>query len=65
MEVKIAQDWKEILAPEFEKPYFEELTHFVRDEYATHRIYTRGSNFFRAFDKCPFEKLSVVIIGQD
>ena len=65
MEVKIAQDWKEILAPEFEKPYFEELTHFVRDEYATHRIYPRGSNIFRAFDKCPFEKLKVVIIGQD
>ncbi len=65
MEVKIAQDWKEILAPEFEKPYFEELTRFVRDEYATHRIYPRGSNIFRAFDKCPFERLKVVIIGQD
>ena len=65
MEVKIAQDWKEILAPEFEKPYFEELTHFVRDEYASHRIYPRGSNIFRAFDKCPFDKLKVVIIGQD
>ncbi len=65
MEVKIAQDWKDILAPEFEKPYFEELTHFVRDEYAAHRIYPRGSNIFRAFDKCPFDKLKVVIIGQD
>lgn len=65
MEVKIAQDWKDILAPEFEKPYFEELTHFVRDEYAAHRVYPRGSNIFRAFDKCPFDKLKVVIIGQD
>ena len=65
MEVKIAQDWKEILAPEFEKPYFEELTRFVKDEYATRRIYPRGSNIFRAFDKCPFERLKVVIIGQD
>lgn len=65
MEVKIAADWKEILAPEFEKPYFEELTRFVRDEYAAHRVYPRGSNIFRAFDKCPFEKLKVVIIGQD
>lgn len=65
MDVKIAQDWKEILAPEFEKPYFEELTHFVREEYATHRIYPRGSNIFRAFDKCPFDQLKVVIIGQD
>lgn len=65
MEVKIAADWKEILAPEFEKPYFIALTDFVRREYATQRIYPRGSNIFRAFDKCPFEKLKVVIIGQD
>lgn len=65
MEVKIAQDWKYILAPEFEKPYFEQLTHFVREEYAAHRVYPRGSNIFRAFDKCPFDKVKVVIIGQD
>ena len=65
MEVKIAQDWKDILAPEFEKPYFEQLTRFVRDEYAAHRIYPRGSNILRAFDKCPFDKVKVVIIGQD
>ncbi len=65
MDVKIAADWKEILAPEFEKPYFEELTRFVREEYATHTVYPRGSNIFRAFDKCPFERLKVVIIGQD
>ena len=65
MDVKIAPDWKEILAPEFEKPYFGELTRFVRGEYASHRIYPRGSNIFRAFDKCPFDRLKVVIIGQD
>ena len=65
MEVKIASDWKELLAPEFEKPYFESLVEFVREEYATHRIYPRGSNIFRAFDKCRFENLKVVIIGQD
>lgn len=51
--------------PEFEKPYFAELTRFVREEYASRRIYPRGSNIFRAFDKCPFERLKVVIIGQD
>ena len=51
--------------PEFEKPYFADLTQFVRQEYATRRIYPRGSNIFRAFDKCPFDKLKVVIIGQD
>lgn len=65
MDVKIASDWKEILAPEFEKPYFAQLTEFVRQEYASRRIFPRGSNIFRAFDKCPFEKLKVVVIGQD
>lgn len=49
MDVKIAPDWKELLAPEFEKPYFVALTDFVRQEYATRRIYPRGSNIFRMF----------------
>lgn len=65
MDVKIAQDWKEILQPEFDKPYFRELTDFVRQEYASRRIFPRAGNIFRAFDKCPFDKLKVVIIGQD
>ena len=65
MEVKIAPDWGELLAEEFSKPYFEELIRFVKEEYATRRIYPRGSNIFRAFDKCPLDKLKVVIIGQD
>ena len=65
MEVKIAPDWKALLEEEFSKPYFEELTRFVKEEYATRRIYPRGSNIFRAFDKCPLDKLKVVIIGQD
>mgnify|MGYP000792353130 CR=1 FL=1 len=65
MDVKIASDWKKVLAPEFEKTYFTTLTDFVRQEYATRRIYPRGSNIFRAFDKCPFDRLKVVIIGQD
>ncbi len=61
----MAADWKELLAPEFEKPYFVALTDFVRQEYASHRIFPRGSNIFRAFDKCPFDRLKVVVIGQD
>ena len=65
MDVKIAADWKALLQPEFDKPYFEQLTRFVRDEYATHRIFPAGRNIFRAFDKCPFDRLKVVIIGQD
>lgn len=65
MDVKIAADWKELLSEELDQPYFAQLAEFVRQEYATHRIYPRGSNIFRAFDKCPVERLKVVIIGQD
>ena len=65
MNVRIADDWREILQAEFDKPYFTTLTDFVREEYASHQVFPRGSNIFRAFDKCPFEKLKVVIIGQD
>lgn len=65
MNVKIAEDWKALLADEFEKPYFAELVGFVREEYGSRQIFPRGGNIFRAFDKCPFDKLKVVIIGQD
>lgn len=65
MNVKIAADWQEILQPEFDKPYFEQLTQFVRAEYGATTVYPAGRNIFRAFDKCPFSELKVVIIGQD
>lgn len=65
MDVRIAEDWKEILCEEFSKPYFEELVSFVKQEYASGEVFPAGRNIFRAFDKCPFEKLKVVIIGQD
>ena len=65
VDVRIAEDWKEILSAEFSKPYFEELVAFVKQEYASGLVYPAGRNIFRAFDKCPFERLKVVIIGQD
>ncbi len=65
MDVRISEDWKQILQPEFDKPYFERLVGFVKQEYATRKIFPSGSNIFRAFDKCPFDSLKVVIIGQD
>lgn len=65
MDVRIAEDWKEILFEEFSKSYFEELVSFVKQEYASGEIFPAGRNIFRAFDKCPFDKLKVVIIGQD
>lgn len=65
MDVKISADWKELLQEEFDKPYFEELTRFVRAEYTSGVIYPPARNIFRAFDKCPVDSLKVVIIGQD
>ncbi len=64
-DVRIAEDWKEVLQEEFTKPYFDELVEFVKHEYASGVVYPAGANIFRAFDKCPFDKLKVVIIGQD
>ena len=64
-EVRIAEDWKAILKDEFSKPYFDELVSFVKEEYAATEVFPAGRNIFRAFDKCPFDKLKVVIIGQD
>ncbi|GHT55808.1 uracil-DNA glycosylase 2 [Bacteroidia bacterium] len=65
VDVKIEQSWKERLASEFSKPYFESLTDFVRKEYETTRIYPKGSQIFNAFEKTPFDKVKVVILGQD
>ena len=65
MDVKIEQSWKERLAPEFEKSYFRTLTDFVRQEYAVRPVYPKGSQIFNAFDKTPFDRIKVVILGQD
>ena len=65
MEVKIEQSWKEQLADEFEKDYFKQLTDFVRQEYRQTTIYPPGPLIFNAFEHCPFDKVKVVILGQD
>ena len=65
MDVKIEDSWKKMLGEEFEKPYFAQLTDFVRNEYATTTIYPPAKLIFNAFDHCPFDKVKVVIIGQD
>lgn len=65
MDVKIENSWKHLLAPEFEKEYFLKLTQFVKNEYTSFPVYPKGSQIFNAFDKCPFEKVKVVILGQD
>ncbi len=63
--VKIAPSWKSKLEPEFQKPYFEYLIKFVKDEYRSNTIYPPGNEIFRAFDCADFNEVKVVIIGQD
>ncbi len=65
MNVKIANSWKNLLQPEFEKPYFNELTRFVKEEYSKNTCYPSGNKIFDAFNLCSFDDLKVVIIGQD
>ena len=65
MQVQIEESWKNRLAPEFEKDYFRILTDFVRSEYTHYTIYPSGKLIFNAFNLCPFDKVKVVIIGQD
>lgn len=65
MNVQIEETWQEVLAPEFEKDYFIRLTDFVRQEYQTTTVYPSGKLIFNAFNLCPYNKVKVVIIGQD
>ena len=65
MNVRIDESWRQVLQPEFDKPYFELLTDFVRQAYRTKQCFPPAGQIFRAFDLCPFDKVRVVIIGQD
>ena len=65
MKVRIDESWRQVLQPEFDKPYFELLTSFVRQAYRTTQCFPPTGQIFRAFDLCPFDKVRVVIIGQD
>lgn len=65
MTVQIEESWRKHLQVEFDKPYFETLTRFVRQEYAQGAVYPPGKLIFNAFNLCPFNKTKVVIIGQD
>src|SRR3989344_1328516 len=65
VEVKIEPSWKQALQEEFGKEYFAELTAFVKSEYKNVAVYPSPKNIFRAFDLCPFDKVKVVILGQD
>lgn len=65
VEVNIDPSWKIRLDEEFEKPYFQQLTAFVKSEYTSQTVFPPGKEIFRAFDKCSFKEVKVVIIGQD
>ena len=65
MNVRISPSWNALLSSEFEKPYFQALTAFVKKEYSEHTCYPKGKEIFAAFDKCPVEDLKVVLLGQD
>jgi len=65
LNVNIAPSWKTVLAAEFKKEYFKNLTDFVKTEYRQHTCYPKGNRIFAAFNHCDFNDVKVVIIGQD
>lgn len=66
MDVRIEPSWKEVLKEEFNKPYFRQITDHIKTEKQQGKtIYPSGKNIFRAFDITPFDKVKVVILGQD
>lgn len=66
MDVKIEASWKEVLKDEFSKPYFQQVVMFLKTEKAAGKtIYPPGPLIFNAFNQTPFNRLKVVLIGQD
>jgi len=65
MDVKIESSWQKIMEDEFSQPYFLALEDFVKDAYKNQVVYPKRDDIFKAFWHCPFEKVKVVILGQD
>ena len=65
MFIKINSSWQTVLSTELEKPYFQHLISFVKNEYTTKKCFPKEDEIFAAFDHCSFDKVKVVIIGQD
>ena len=61
----IDQEWREVLDQEFQQPYFKTLKLFLQEEKARFTVYPPGKNIFEAFNRTPFSKVKVVILGQD
>src|ERR1035437_7769206 len=62
---KIEDSWKEVLIDEFQKPYFQQLKSFLVEEKKQYAVYPPGNLIFNAFDQTPFDKVKVVLLGQD
>lgn len=65
MSVRIEEGWKQALSAEWESPYFAQLSQFVHAEYRTRQVFPPGRQIFAAFDATPFDRVKVVILGQD
>jgi len=65
MDVKIEESWKKVLQKEFDEEYFKGLTEFVKEEYKKSTVYPPARFIFNAFELTPFDKVKVVILGQD
>lgn len=65
MNIRIDSSWREALASEWDAPYFSNLAEWVRDQYASKKIFPPAGRIFAAFDACPFNDVKVVILGQD
>ena len=65
MKVQIEESWKEKLQEEFDKPYFAYLVNFVKEEYRHYHVLPEGRHLFEIFNRCPFQNVKVVILGQD
>ncbi|MGG3520539.1 uracil-DNA glycosylase [Bacillus pseudomycoides] len=65
MEHILKNDWEPLLAPEFEKPYYQKLRQFLKEEYSTHVIYPKANDIFNALHYTSYKDTKVVILGQD
>jgi uracil-DNA glycosylase len=65
MKKDLPPSWQAVLAPEFEKPYFKELEKFVDGERKKHQVFPPEDDVFNAFKATPFDKVEVVLLGQD
>ena len=65
MKVQIEESWRKVLQEEFDKPYFSKLVEFVKHEYRHHHVLPEGKHLFEIFNRCGFDQVKVVILGQD